>query len=179
MMMLASLNLLKILFPVFWNLLYAALGKTIVGTKSCSSVAEWAHGEEFPYWLDQQALENESIPEGKHWSSQPSSNLDSKHLYKTSSYPEQQQQQQQQQQYHQHFSSEPILVPKSSYTSYPPPGGRSPQASPNQHSGHLNIPYMVGGSQMSSSPNPSAFSNSQLQMPGLHRGSPYGGNMPQ
>ncbi|XVF18261.1 hypothetical protein REPUB_Repub11eG0005900 [Reevesia pubescens] len=150
------------------------------GSRESSSVAEWTHGEEFPYWLDQQALETEMIPEGKRWSSQPSTNLDSKHLYRTSSYPEQQQQQQQQQQHqHQHFSSEPILVPKSSFTSYPPPGGRSPQASPNQHSGHLNIPYMVGGSQMASSPNLSPFSNSQLQMPGLHHGSHYGGNMPQ
>ncbi|XVE52869.1 hypothetical protein DITRI_Ditri02bG0159200 [Diplodiscus trichospermus] len=144
------------------------------GSRESSSVAEWAHGEEFPYWLDQQALETESIPEGKRWSSQPSPNLDSKYLYRTSSYPEQQQLQQQ----HQHFSSEPILVPKS-YTSYPPPGGRSPQASPNQHSGQLNIPYMVGGSQMTSSPNLAAFSNSQLQMPGVHHGSHYGGNIPR
>ncbi|XP_022734932.1 uncharacterized protein LOC111288344 isoform X3 [Durio zibethinus] len=112
------------------------------GSRESSSVTEWAQGEEFPYWLDQQALETDSIPEGKRWSSQPSPNLDSKHLYRTSSYPEQQQLLQQHQ-HHQHFSSEPILVPKSSYTSYPPPGGRSPQASPNQHSGHLNIPYMV------------------------------------
>ncbi|XP_022734930.1 protein PAT1 homolog 1-like isoform X2 [Durio zibethinus] len=148
------------------------------GSRESSSVTEWAQGEEFPYWLDQQALETDSIPEGKRWSSQPSPNLDSKHLYRTSSYPEQQQLLQQHQ-HHQHFSSEPILVPKSSYTSYPPPGGRSPQASPNQHSGHLNIPYMVGGSQMITSPNISAFSNSQLQMTGLHHGSHYGGNMPQ
>ncbi|XVE63217.1 hypothetical protein DITRI_Ditri07aG0001900 [Diplodiscus trichospermus] len=152
------------------------------GSRESSSVAEWAHGEEFAYWLDQQALEIDSIPEGKRWSSQPSPNFDSKHLYRTSSYPEQQQQQQQHQHHHQqqqqHFSSEPILVPKSSSTSYPPPGGISPQASPT-HAGHLNIPYMVGGSQMASSPNLSAFSNSQLQMPILHHGSPYGGNMPQ
>ncbi|XWS10743.1 hypothetical protein CRYUN_Cryun38cG0024000 [Craigia yunnanensis] len=147
------------------------------GSRGSSSVAEWAHGEEFPYWLDQQALETDSIPEGKRWSSQPLRNLDSKHLYRTCSYPEQQQQEQHH--HHQHFSSEPILVPKSSYTSYPPPEGRSPQASPNQHSGQLSIPYIVGGSQMTSSPNLSAFSNSQHQMPGLHRGSHYGGNMPQ
>ncbi|XWS27509.1 hypothetical protein CRYUN_Cryun26dG0120900 [Craigia yunnanensis] len=145
------------------------------GSRESSSVTEWAHGAEFPYWLGQQALETESIPEGKRWSSQPSPNLDARHLYRTSSYPEPQQQQQ----HHQHFSSESVLVPKSSYTSYPPPGGRSPQASPNQHAGHLNNPYMVGGSQMTSLPNLSAFSNSQLQMPGLHHGSHYGGNMPQ
>ncbi|KAG4160954.1 hypothetical protein ERO13_D01G026200v2, partial [Gossypium hirsutum] len=144
-----------------------------------SSAAEWTHGEEFPHWLDQQPLETESIPDDKRWSSQPLANLDAKHLYRTSSYPEQQQQLQQQQQYHQHFSSEPILVPKSSYISYPPPDGRSPQASPNQHSGHLNIPYMAGGPQMASSPNLSGLPNSQLQLPGLHHGPNYRGNMPQ
>ncbi|KAG4213178.1 hypothetical protein ERO13_A01G038600v2 [Gossypium hirsutum] len=160
-------------------------GSTIIGdggSRQSSSAAEWTHGEEFPLWLDQQPLETESIPDGKRWSSQPLANLDAKHLYRTSSYPEQQQQQlqqQQQQQYHQHFSSEPILVPKSSYISYPPPDGRSPQASPNQHSGHLNIPYMAGGPQMASSPNLSGFPNSQLQLPGLHHGPNYRGNMPQ
>ncbi|TYI95970.1 hypothetical protein E1A91_D01G035900v1 [Gossypium mustelinum] len=149
------------------------------GSGQSSSAAEWTHGEEFPHWLDQQPLETESIPDGKCWSSQPLANLDAKHLYRTSSYPEQQQQLQQQQQYHQHFSSEPILVPKSSYISYPPPDGRSPQASPNQHSGHLNIPYMAGGPQMASSPNLSGFPSSQLQLPGLHHGPNYRGNMPQ
>ncbi|KAE8680074.1 methyltransferase-like protein 25-like [Hibiscus syriacus] len=103
------------------------------------------------------------------------------HIYRTSSYPEQKQQlpPQQQHQYRQNFSSEPILVPKSSYTSYPSPEGRSPQASPNQHAGHLNIPYMVGGPRMASLPNLSAFSNSQLQPPGLCRGPPFCGNIPQ
>ncbi|KAB2049336.1 hypothetical protein ES319_A13G169800v1 [Gossypium barbadense] len=144
------------------------------GSRESSSVAEWAQGEEFPYWLDQHALETEGIPE--RWSSQPSTNLDPKHLLRTSSYPEPHQQQPQQR-HHLHFSSEPILVPKSSYTSYPPPCGRSPQASPNRQPGHLNIPYMVGGSQMTSSPDLSSFSNSQPQMPGLHHGSHYGGNM--
>nr|KJB33192.1 hypothetical protein B456_006G003000 [Gossypium raimondii] len=72
------------------------------GSREGSSVAEWPHGEEVPYWLGQQALETESVPRDKHWSSQLSPNLDSKHLCRTSSYPEQQQ--------NQHFSTEPILV---------------------------------------------------------------------
>ncbi|KAL1184334.1 hypothetical protein V6Z11_A01G036700 [Gossypium hirsutum] len=134
-------------------------GSTIIGdggSRQSSSAAEWTHGEEFPLWLDQQPLETESIPDGKRWSSQPLANLDAKHLYRTSSYPEQQQQQLQQQQQQQ-----------------------SPQASPNQHSGHLNIPYMAGGPQMASSPNLSGFPNSQLQLPGLHHGPNYRGNMPQ
>ncbi|KAG4189603.1 hypothetical protein ERO13_A08G232900v2 [Gossypium hirsutum] len=141
------------------------------GSREGSSVAEWSHGEELPYWLGQQALETENVPRDKHWSSQLSPNLDSKHLYRTSSYPEQQQKQ--------HFSSEPIVVPNSSYNKpYPPPGGRSHQASPNLNSGHLNNPYMVGGSQMAPSPNLSGFSSSQFQMPHLHQGLNYGRNMP-
>ncbi|GLU18011.1 hypothetical protein SLE2022_343340 [Rubroshorea leprosula] len=149
------------------------------GSRESSSAAEWAQREDFSNWLGQQMLENESISDGKRWSSQPFSSSASKPIYRTSSYPEPQQQVQQQQQQHQHFSSEPILVPKSAYISYPPPGGRSPQASPNHHSGHLNIPYMASGTQMASSPNMSAFTNSQLQISGLHHGPQYGGNAAQ
>ncbi|KAE8681153.1 obg-like ATPase 1-like isoform X1 [Hibiscus syriacus] len=150
------------------------------GSRQSSSAAEWTHGEEFPCWLGQQPLGTESIPEGKRRSAQPLANLDPKHIYRTSSYPEQQQlPPQQQHQYCQNFSSEPILVPKPSYTSYSPHEGRSPQASPNQHAGHLNIPYMVGGPRMTSLPNLSSFSNSQLQPPGLYRGPPFRGNIPQ
>lgn len=95
---------------------------------------------------------------------------ESKNLHRTSSYPEQQQQQLGQ---HLHFSSEPVPVPKSSFISYPPPGGGSPQASPNQHLRHLNAPY---GHQM-----PPSFSNisPQLQMGGMPHGSQFGGNLPQ
>ncbi|GLT61458.1 hypothetical protein SLA2020_341630 [Shorea laevis] len=143
------------------------------GSRESSSVAEWAQRVDLPDWVEQQMLENENISHGKRWSSQPFSSSASKPLYRTTSYPEQQQQQQQR------FASEPILVPKSSHTSYPPHGGRSPQASTNHHSSHLNIPYMAGGSQMASSPNHSAFTNSQLQMSGLHHGLQYGGNIPQ
>lgn len=138
------------------------------GSRESSSATEWAQREDFTNWFDQH-LESESISDGKRWSSQPFSSS-SRPLHRTSSYPEQQQQQQQQ---YQHFSSDPIHVPKSAFTSYPPPDGRSPQASPNQHLGHLNMPHMA------SSPNFSAFPNSQLQMPGMHHGSQYGGNMPQ
>ncbi|KAK3229533.1 hypothetical protein Dsin_001414 [Dipteronia sinensis] len=166
------------------------------GSRESSSATEWVQGDDYPNWFDQQMLDTEGIPDGKRWSSQPylSSpyNTESRHIYRTSSYPEQQQQplyrtssypeQQQQQQlqhHHPHFSSEPILVPKSSYTSYPPPGGRSLQGSPTPHSSHLNVPYVSGGPHLSSSPNFSPLSNSQLQMTGLHHGSHYGGNLPQ
>ncbi|KAI5571889.1 hypothetical protein BDE02_11G125500 [Populus trichocarpa] len=155
------------------------------GSRESSSAAEWAQGEEFPNWFDQQLLDPDGVQDGKRWSSQPYYSTarlaESKPLHRTSSYPEQQQQQQQQHQqpHHQHYSSEPILVPKSSYTSYPIQGGQSPQASPN-HS-HLNIPYLSGGHQMAlSSPNLPPFSNSQPLLSSLHHGSPhYGGNLPQ
>ncbi|KAJ0101111.1 hypothetical protein Patl1_05116 [Pistacia atlantica] len=162
------------------------------GSRESSSAAEWVQGD---WYEQQQMLDTEGMSDGKRWSSQPYSSspyiTESRSLYRTASYPEQQQQplyrtssypeQQQQMQHHhqQHFSSEPILVPKSSYTSYPPPGGRSQQASPNHNSSHMNVPYVAGGPQLSSSPNLSPFSNSQLQLPGLHHGSPYGGNLPQ
>nr|XP_043619574.1 protein PAT1 homolog [Erigeron canadensis] len=95
---------------------------------------------------------------------------ESKNLHRTSSYPEQQQQHFNQ---HLHFSSEPVPVPKSSFISYPPPGGGgSPQPSPNQHLRHLNAPY---GHQI-----PQSFSNMspQLQMGGMPHPSQFGGNLP-
>ncbi|KAF9667128.1 hypothetical protein SADUNF_Sadunf16G0301000 [Salix dunnii] len=142
-----------------------------------SSAAEWAQGEDFPNWCDQKLLDQDGVEDGKRWSSQPYSSTarfaESKYLYRTSSYPEQQQQQLQPQAHHQHYSSEPIIVPKSSYTTNPPLGGQSPQSSPNQS--HLNIPYLSGGHQIALPP----FSNSQLPL-SLHHGSPhYGGNLPQ
>ncbi|XP_021676561.2 protein PAT1 homolog isoform X2 [Hevea brasiliensis] len=145
------------------------------GSRESSSAAEWAQGKDFSNWLDQQQLlDPEGFQEGKRWSSQPYASarvLELKPLYRTSSYPEQQQ-------HHQHFSSEPILVPKSSYTSYPLPGGQSPHASPN-HS-QLNIPHLGGSPQMAISlPNLSPFS-SPLQLTGLHHGSLHlCGNMSQ
>ncbi|KAF3438530.1 hypothetical protein FNV43_RR21292 [Rhamnella rubrinervis] len=151
------------------------------GSRESSSAAEWAQ-EEFPNWVDHQIYDAENTLEGKRWSSQPfsSAQLDeSKVLYRTSSYPEQQQQQQQQN-HHQHYASEPILVPKSSFTSYPPPGGRSQHGSPNHHSSHPNIPYHVGGPQGGlSSPNITPFSNSQLPMVGLPHSPHFSGNLPQ
>ncbi|KAF8390955.1 hypothetical protein HHK36_023255 [Tetracentron sinense] len=146
-----------------------------------SSAAEWEQEVDFSNWLDQHIFDTESVQEGKRWSSQPhpsSARLaESKPLYRTSSYPQQQPQHQQQ---HQHLSSEPILVPKSSFTSYPPPGGRSQQASPRHHSPHLNFPSLTGGPQMPFPiPDLSPFSNSQLHLSGLPHGRHYGGNMPQ
>ncbi|KAM5586644.1 protein PAT1 [Rosa sericea] len=151
------------------------------GSRESSSAAEWVQ-ESFPNWIDEEIFDAESIQDGKRWSSGPFSSIrptEAKPLYRTSSYPEPPQLPQQQQQQHQYFSSEPILVPKSSFTSYPPPGGRSQQGSPNHQSGHMNIPYAAGGPQGGiSSPNLSPYSNSPLQMTGLPHGSHFGGNLP-
>ncbi|XP_031256468.1 protein PAT1 homolog 1-like isoform X3 [Pistacia vera] len=115
----------------------------------------------------------ENSEDGKRWSSQPQPSSarfpesESKPLYRTSSYP-------QEQPLH-HFSSEPILVPKSSFTSFPPPGSRSQQASPR----HLNIPSAGGPQSPFSAPNLSPVSNSNLRRAGLSHGLHYGGNLSQ
>ncbi|KAF3438522.1 hypothetical protein FNV43_RR21284 [Rhamnella rubrinervis] len=170
------------------NSTFAKLNKGVSGPRSTgvigdrrsresSSVSEWTQ-EEFPNW-DHQIFDTDSSLEGKRWSSQPISSdelLELKPLYRTSSYPEEQQQRQSN---HQHYCSEPSFVPKSSFTSYPPPGGRSQSAS-NHHSGHPNMPYFVGGPQGGlSSPNFTPFSNSQLQLAGPPHSPHFGGNLQQ
>ncbi|XP_057451196.1 protein PAT1 homolog isoform X2 [Lotus japonicus] len=134
-------------------------------------------GESVPNWFDQHAYDSETTQDGKRWSSQPHSSIahleESKSLYRTSLYPEKQQE-------HPHFSSEPVLVPNSSFTSYPPPGGRSQQGSPSNNTGYLNIPHNAIGAQMAlSSQNRSRFSNPALQLGGLNHGLPFSGNMNQ
>ncbi|CAI9787118.1 unnamed protein product [Fraxinus pennsylvanica] len=145
-------------------------------SRESSSAAEWAQEPDFPYpdWLDHHMSDSECYQESKRWSSQPHlSSLqlpESKPLYRTSSYPEQPQQLQ-------HFSSEPILVPKSSFTSFPPPG--SQQASLN-NSNYLNISSLSGGHHSPFSvSNNSALSNSALHFPGTSRGFQYNTNISQ
>ncbi|XP_038987859.1 protein PAT1 homolog 1-like [Phoenix dactylifera] len=139
-------------------------------SRESSSTADWGQEADFPNWIDQNILDAENYQEGKRWWSQPypsSSRLsESKPLYRTSSYPQQQPQ----------HSSEPILARKSSFTSYPPPGGRS-QISPNL-TRHASIPSLTAGLQMTTS-NLSPFSGPQLHLGGLSHGLHYGGNMPQ
>ncbi|CBI21787.3 unnamed protein product, partial [Vitis vinifera] len=74
------------------------------GSRESSSAAEWAQEEDLHYWFDQHMFETESLQDGKRWSSQP--HASSAHLSELK-------------------PLEPILVPKSSFTSYPPTGGRS------------------------------------------------------
>ncbi|OIW11669.1 hypothetical protein TanjilG_10815 [Lupinus angustifolius] len=144
------------------------------GSRENSSAAEWTHRGDIFNFCEQHDYDTDGGQDIKRWSSQPHTSLaqlqESNDLYRTSSYPEQQQ--------HQQLSSEPIMVPKSSFISYPHSGGRSQHASPNQSPGHLNIPYGASGSQMLfSSPNGSHLSNPQIPFTGLNHGSPLGGNM--
>lgn len=134
------------------------------------------HGssESVPNWFDQQFHDSET-QDGKRWSSQPHSSIahldESKAIYNTSLYPDKQQEL--------HFPSEPIFAPNS-FTSYPPPGGRSQQATPSHNTGPLSIPYNAVGAQVAlSSQNRSHFSNSALTLGGSNHGSPFGGNMRQ
>lgn len=111
--------------------------------------------------------------DGKRWSSQPQSSArfpESKPLHRTSSYPEQPP-------VLQHYNSEPIIVPKSAFTSFPPPGNRSQGGSPQ----HLTLSTLSGASQSPfSSPSLSSLSNSNLHLAGgLPHGLHYGANMPQ
>ncbi|KAG7587584.1 hypothetical protein ISN45_Aa02g027530 [Arabidopsis thaliana x Arabidopsis arenosa] len=142
-----------------------------------SLAAEWTHGEELPNWYGRPILDSDAIKEDKASSAHPFSSLDlveQRNPDRTKLYPEPQRQLHQDHN-QQQFSSEPILVPKSSFVSYPPPGS----ISPDQRLGHPNIPYQSGGPQMGS-PNFSPFPTLQPQLPTMHHGSPqHTGNRPQ
>ncbi|KAJ6779006.1 PROTEIN PAT1-like protein 1-LIKE [Salix koriyanagi] len=137
-------------------------------SRESSSATDWVQDGEFTSWLDQQMFNAENSQDGKRWSSQPQPSSarfsESKPLYRTSSYPQQPPQLQ-------HFSSEPIPIPKSNFTSFPPPG-----CSPH----HLNVDSRAGGLQSHlSAPNLSPLSNSNLHLAGLQHGLHYSGNLAQ
>ncbi|XP_050379392.1 protein PAT1 homolog 2-like [Argentina anserina] len=142
-------------------------------SRESSSATDWAQDGDFGSWLDQQMFDTDNSLDGKRWSSQPQSSArfpESKPLHRTSSYPEQPP-------VLQHYNSEPIIVPKSAFTSFPPPGNRSQGGSPQ----HLSFSTLSGASQSPfSSPNLSSLSNSNLHLAGgLPHGLHYGANMPQ
>ncbi|CAN6879310.1 unnamed protein product [Brassica oleracea] len=116
-------------------------------------------GEELPNLYGQQILDSND----KRWISQPFSTpdlIEQRNLHRAISYPEPQHHQRPHQ-HQQQFSSEPILLPKSS-------GGRPPDQQ-----------YHSGGPHMGS-PNLSPFPNSHPRLVGMHHGSPQlTGNMPQ
>ncbi|KAL1220643.1 PAT1-like protein 2 [Cardamine amara subsp. amara] len=128
-------------------------------SRESSSATDWTQENEFTSWLDQHMIE-EQAQEANWSSSQPQSSANSKSLYRTSSYPEQQT-------HLHHYSSEPILVPESTFTSFPSPGKRSQQSSPS----HIHrAPSLPGGSHSNfSAPNVSPLSNSTFHHSGpLH-----------
>ncbi|PHU17829.1 hypothetical protein BC332_13524 [Capsicum chinense] len=148
-------------------------------SRESSSAAEWAKEADFHDWFDQNLSDTECFQERKKWSSQPHISAvhlaESKPLYRTSSYPDQPPQLQQLQ----HYSSEPILLPKSSFTSFPPPGGRS---QPSPHSLlRPNMSSLSAGPQSPySSSSLSSLSNSNMHLTGLAHGLHFsGGNIPQ
>ncbi|RID57806.1 hypothetical protein BRARA_F01158 [Brassica rapa] len=116
-------------------------------------------GEELPNLYGQQILDSND----KRWISQPFSTpdlIEQRNLHRAISYPEPQHLQRPQQ-HQQQFSSEPILLPKSS-------GGRPPDQQ-----------YHSGGPHMGS-PNLSPFPGSHPRLVGMHHGSPQlPGNVPQ
>uniref|UniRef100_A0A0D9YSU9 mRNA decay factor PAT1 domain-containing protein n=1 Tax=Oryza glumipatula TaxID=40148 RepID=A0A0D9YSU9_9ORYZ len=161
---------------------FAKLNRTISGTRNpgvigdrrsisrgSSLTVDWAEDVEFPNWVDQDILEDEEFQESKRWWSQSHTLVqqgDAKPLSRTSSYP---------QQPLQHRASEPIIPPKSpSFTSFPPPGGRSPYTSQGL-TRHGSIPSLGAGLQMGS---PSmSLPSSPYHIAGLSHGLPYGGSM--
>ncbi|KAJ8564597.1 hypothetical protein K7X08_001057 [Anisodus acutangulus] len=147
-------------------------------SRESSSAAEWAKEADFHDWFDQHLSDTECYQESKKWSSQPHISAvhlaESKPLYRTSSYPEQPPQPQQLQ----HHLSEPILLPKSAFTSFPP-GGRS-QSSPHNLLRQNMSSLSAGPQSPYSNVNLSSLSNSNMHLTGLPHGLHYGGgNMPQ
>ncbi|KAL2900674.1 Protein PAT1-like protein 2 [Bienertia sinuspersici] len=144
-------------------------------SRESSSAADWSRDA----WLDHGVLDVDNALESKKWSSQPHclSNHagEYKPLYRALSYPEQQLQQQQFNQ--QHISSDTLSSPQSSFTSFPPPGGRAQQPLSHRHSLPLNIPS--GPDPTLPTPNLSPMSDSGHQYSGLYstHGLRYGGSL--
>uniref|UniRef100_A0A1J3K5U2 Protein PAT1-like protein 1 n=1 Tax=Noccaea caerulescens TaxID=107243 RepID=A0A1J3K5U2_NOCCA len=135
-------------------------------SRESSSATDWTQDNEFTSWLDQHMIEEQA--QEVSWPCQPQPSANSKSLHRTSSYPQQQTQLQ-------HYSSEPIIVPESAFTSFPSPGNRSQQSSPS----HIHrAPSLPGSSQLNfSAPNASPLStNSSFHLSGMSHGPPHYGS---
>ncbi|PNY06874.1 hypothetical protein L195_g003354 [Trifolium pratense] len=132
--------------------------------------------EPVPNWFDQQFYDIQTADDDKRWSSHPHSSISHiegpKPLYRTSSHPDKRQELPR-------FSSEPTLAPKSSFTSYPPPGGRSHQLAPNHSTGQLNLPFSGGAHMTLPSQNRSNLFNSSLHLGGSKYEPHFSGNLAQ
>ncbi|KAM0019713.1 hypothetical protein Hdeb2414_s0025g00658931 [Helianthus debilis subsp. tardiflorus] len=122
-------------------------------SRESSSASDWVQDRDLPEWLDQHISDTESSHVSRRWSSQ-SSILDSKPLYRASSYPHEKHQ----------FFTEPVLAPSSSLPSFSP-------------GSHLNRPSGIGSphipfsepnlSSLSGLPHSSVYNRTQLLHPGL------------
>ncbi|KAL0916111.1 hypothetical protein M5K25_013594 [Dendrobium thyrsiflorum] len=124
-------------------------------SRESSSTADGTQESDFSNWLDQQILDAENIQDGKRWWSPPSSQPSvSKLLYRTSTYPQQPLLQQK--------LSEPIFVPKSSFT-------------PPHHISHTysHIPLSANCFSLDKI----SHHLLHLHLPGFPRDIPHGGNM--
>ncbi|KAK9059942.1 hypothetical protein SSX86_020646 [Deinandra increscens subsp. villosa] len=119
-------------------------------SRESSSASDWVQDRDLPEWLDQHISDSESNHVTRRWSSQ-SHLVDSKPLYRASSYPHEKHQ----------FFTEPVLAPSSSLPSFSPGS--------HQHS-HLNRPSGISSPQIPfSEPNFSPLG-------GIPHSSRYGGN---
>ncbi|KAL1567582.1 protein PAT1 1-like [Salvia divinorum] len=134
-------------------------------SRESSSATEWTRDTDFPEWFDHHVSDSECYEENKRWSSQPHTSgmflSESKPLYRTSSYPQKQSQLL-------HASSEPIFPPKSSFTSFPPPGLQETSFNLSSFSSGPQSPF--------SAQNNSPLSNSTLSWSSLPRGFQYNAN---
>ncbi|KAG0473834.1 hypothetical protein HPP92_015691 [Vanilla planifolia] len=148
------------------------IGDTGSFSRESSSTVDWTPEPEFSNWLDQQILDAGSVQDGNHrWWSQPQSSSachsQPKSLYRASSYPEQPVLQQ--------HMRDPVLLPNSSFTSYPPLGDRL-ESSVHEP----NFPSLYAASQLPlCAHNMSPFALSHLHLPGHINDPTYGGNMAQ
>ncbi|KAL6522980.1 hypothetical protein OROHE_016486 [Orobanche hederae] len=132
-------------------------------SRESSSATELTREADFPDWFDRHMSDSECYEENKRWSSQPHLSSmylpESRPLHRTSSYPQQQQQQLPD------ISADPMLFPKPSFTSFPPPGSQKA----NLH--HLNFPSLPSGPQSPfSAQNNSPLSSSSVHLPVLPHG---------
>ncbi|KAJ6802120.1 protein PAT1-like protein 1-like [Iris pallida] len=96
-------------------------------SRESSITPVWAQEQVFSDRFNQHIVDAKNANDAKRWSSQPDLPSAFKPLYRASSHP-----QQPHHQWQEGIPSEPVLVPRSSFTSYPPPGGLPiPPSSPN------------------------------------------------
>ncbi|KAI3728568.1 hypothetical protein L6452_17206 [Arctium lappa] len=137
----------------------------VIGDRGSGSGSISRESSSASEWLDQPISDTETYQGTRRWSSQPHLYSDSKPLYRASSYPQEQHQ----------FFSEPVLVPDSSFPSFP----QTNLSAPRHHSHLSNLSSAITNSQLPfSDPNLSPLSNTNNLHLGsvLHGSSHYSGS---